>query len=192
MKNVIIDKPFSDELVERIKGIIADSEQYYYQAIYNQRITNFMFPEDICQEIVKIVEDSIGESDLELTEYQFARYAVADGDFTLPNLAPHFDDTFPSQRFTFDYQLGGNTTWPIVVEEKEFTLENNQALTFSGTHQIHWRTHKDFGPGEYVDMIFCHLSRKNPEKTSAEHKDLMQAKKEKYEKQWEQEKKYAN
>lgn len=189
MKNIIIDNPFNDSQLDVIKNTIKSSNQFYYQEIYNQRITNFMLPEDICNHIVSVVENAIGESDLELTEYQFARYTISDNDTNKPNLKPHFDDTFPSQRFTFDYQLDGNTTWPLVVEDKEFELKNNQALMFSGTNQIHWRTHKDFEPGQYVDMVFCHLSRKTPIKFDPNHIDIMRVKQQEYVQKWEQEKK---
>lgn len=188
MKNVIIDKPFDLETVDRIKSIIADSDRHEYQEAYSQRITNFRLPDDISKRIVELVEDAIEESGLELLEYQFARYTVSEQDTNLPNLKPHFDDVFPSQRFTFDYQLDGNTTWPLVVEDKEFELQNNQALMFSGTNQIHWRTHKEFGPGEYVDMIFCHLGRKEPVPFDPDHNAIMVSKQIEYVQKWKQEK----
>jgi hypothetical protein len=103
-----------------------------------------------------------------------------------PNLTPHFDE-FEQSRFTFDYQLGGNTTWDLVVEEKEFTLLNNSALTFSGTHQIHWRKPKTFKDDEYIDMIFFHLKKKNSKELSAEHFYSMKTKVEFYSKIYDQE-----
>jgi hypothetical protein len=45
-----------------------------------------------------------------------------------------------------------------VAPDKKFTLKNNQALTFSGTHQIHWREPQNFEDDQYVEMLFCHLS----------------------------------
>ena len=82
-----------------------------------------------------------------------------DGTIGAPFLSPHYDETFKEPRFTFDYQMRSNTSWPLVVEEKQFALEDNQALTFSGTHQIHWRTKKEFSSEDFVDMIFFHLKK---------------------------------
>ena len=101
----------------------------------------------------------------------------------MPKLFPHFDG-FPEPRLTFDYQIGSNTSWPLVVEDREYVLKDNQALTFSGTHQIHWRVHKDFSETDYLDMIFFHLKQKNAAPNPEGHKDLMQQRKDKYSEVW--------
>ena len=140
-------------------------------------------PPEIANKIVNYCEEISGESDLEIAEYQFARYRnVTDpesGQRLLPNLTPHWDAAFEEPRFTFDYQIGGNTSWALVVENKEFTLTNNSALTFSGTHQIHWREKKVFSDSDYIDMVFFHLRKKNSQSYNTDLPKEMQEK-EKY------------
>jgi hypothetical protein len=130
-------------------------------------------PEHLENKIVKYVEDITGHSGL-ILEYQFSRYELLDEKtFKKPNLAPHYD-SFPEPRFTFDYQLRSSFDWPLFVENKKFVLKDNQALTFSGTHQVHWRANHDFVPGDFVEMIFCHLYLDDPSlKNSNEHFDEM-------------------
>lgn len=96
--------------------------------------------------------------DLELESISYTKYSL---NYGLPNLSPHVDTNFIQPRVTFDIQLDSNISWPILIEEKEYILENNQALVFSGTHQVHWRKKINFNENEYVDMLLCQFSEKN-------------------------------
>ena len=74
-------------------------------------------------------------------------------EFSNPILRPHFD--IPSKvAFILDYQLDGNTTWPLVVNLEEYVLQNNQALAFDNNLTIHWRKPQIFKENEYLYMIF--------------------------------------
>lgn len=188
MKNVVVSDVFSDEQIKEIKSVILESDRHMIMELYNQKITNFKLPDHLEDAVVKAAEEATGEDGLTLSEYQFARYTIGADDNNKPNLIPHFDNAFESKRYTFDYQIDGNTTWPIVVEGTKLILENNGAATFSGTHQIHWRTHKEFKEGEFVDMIFFHLKKNGGELIDQLHLDEMAAKEKTYVKQWESEK----
>jgi hypothetical protein len=176
-KNIIVEDVLTNEEIRQVYEAVENSYETYLMKLFTQKVSNFSLPENIYQKIVKYSEEISGESDLEISEYQFARYQNAkdeeNGEDLSPNLIPHVDLTFREPRFTFDYQIGGNTSWPLVVEEKDFTLGNNTALTFSGTHQVHWRTHKDFKDDEYIDMVFFHLRKKGAAPYSKEHEDSM-------------------
>lgn len=110
---------------------------------------------------------------IELRELSFARYSAE----LNPRLHPHLDTVFKEPRLTFDVQVGGNVSWPITVEGKDYVLKNNEALTFAGTHQIHWRPKMKFEPGQYLDMIFCHFSAvgDEPESLGDDHYLPLQA-----------------
>lgn len=109
---------------------------------------------------------------LEFLEVNIGRYANMGG--LKSKLFPHWD--FPrvpkrysfgdiEQNIVFDIQLEADWEWPIIVEGKEYILNNNQALVFSGTQQIHWR--KGYLPiGKSVDMLFCYF-------TFADHRTLV-------------------
>jgi hypothetical protein len=181
--NTIVDSVLTDDEISTLYSIIENSEKGYLMELFNQKISDFALPEEISKKIIAKCEELSGESDLEITEYQFSRYEKIvneDGSVRNPNLFPHYDGTFPEPRFTFDYQIGGNTTWPLVVENTVFELKNNQALTFSGTHQIHWRSKKDFKDGERIDMIFFHLRKKGAKKKDISVLETMNIKQAKF------------
>lgn len=180
--NKIIENVLTPEEESLVREIIdgAEESNKMHMDLYNQQIVNFRWPDSINQKIIDMVQEITGLDDLELYEYQYAKYQKIPGK-VLPNLTPHYDDAFDGQRFTFDFQIGGNTTWPIVLEGKEFELKNNQALLFSGTHQIHWRTQKEFQDDEYIEMIFCHTKLKGDlQPESKEFFAIMDAKQEMY------------
>lgn len=189
-KNVIVEDVLSNDEIEQIYQILKNPHRQYINEIFNQEIADFKLPDIIKNKVIKVCEQISETSGLEIAEYQFARYSNTknnDGTTSRPKLFPHFDETFAEPRFTFDYQIGGNATWPIVVEEKEFVLDNNQALTFAGTHQVHWRTKKIFQDYEYIDMIFFHLKEKNALPKAEDVNDIVSKKVEQYRKKYDNE-----
>lgn len=177
-KNVIIDNVLSQNEIDQIYRELGQAYDSYIMERYGQKISNFRMPKSALDKIVAICEEVSGVSGLILEAYQFSRYEKftrPDGVVSMPKLIPHYD-SFPEPRFTFDYQIRSNTSWPLVVEGTELVLGDNQALTFSGTHQIHWRTEKTFNEGEFIDMIFCHLSLPNDAPNSEEHWEIMKQK----------------
>jgi hypothetical protein len=163
-ENVIVENVLTEDEMSMLYSIIDNPSSKYVMKLFAQTVSDFELPNSVAKKIVDYSEKISGESGLEIAEYQFARYRnVVDpesGEMLLPNLTPHWDSAFVEPRFTFDYQIGGNTSWALVVENKDFTLNNNSALTFSGTHQIHWRKKKIFSDSDYIDMVFFHLRKK--------------------------------
>lgn len=189
--NIIVKDVLTKEEIEQIYSKVQDAHNSYLMELFTQNISDFRLPEAIANKIVAYAENISGVNNLEISEYQFSRYkntVKEDGSLGKPILPPHHDDTFKEPRFTFDYQIGGNTTWPIIVEDKVFELQNNEALTFSGTHQIHWRKKKTFADNEYIDMVFIHLRKINSEPKSQDVSDIMNQKQEHFQKQYQESK----
>lgn len=177
--NTIVENVLTQEEIDEIYKMLETPSQQYVMRKFNQSISDFQLPEAIRNKIISYCEQISGESDLNIEEYQFSRYNNVineDGSIGRPILPPHCDETFKEPRFTFDYQIKSNTNWPLVVESREFTLKDNQALTFSGTHQIHWRKKKTFEDGEFIDMIFVHLRKRGSEPKPAEVDLIMEEK----------------
>jgi hypothetical protein len=175
IENNIVKDILTENEIAGIYSSVDNSYNEYVMDRYNQSVADFVLPPDIENKILGICRDVFAESDLILESYQFARYKnlqKSDGELGKPRLIPHFD-SFPEARYTFDMQLKSNTSWSIYVEGKEFVLANNQALTFSGTHQIHWRPEKQFKDDDYIDMLFCHLQKKDDDKLTVDHWDKM-------------------
>jgi len=81
--------------------------------------------------------------------------------------------TRDSQRITFDLQLKASEPWAVVVENEKFYLNDNEALIFAGTQQIHWRENKKISPDAEIDMIFCHLEYVKDTPLDPGQKDLL-------------------
>lgn len=182
-KNVVIKNVLTDEEIREIYSILQNPNRQYTNKVFNQDISDFNLPDPIRNKIIRYAEEISGVDNLEISEYQFSRYSNTveeDGTVSRPSLFPHFDETFAEPRFTFDYQIGGNTEWPIVVEGNNFCLNNNEALTFAGTHQVHWRTKKVFDDSQYIDMIFCHLRKIGAAPKEKDVNDIVMGRVQKY------------
>jgi hypothetical protein len=93
-------------------------------------------------------------------EFEYVSIVKYSAEFGEPMLRPHFDT--PSKAvFILDYQLDGNTKWPISVKLEEFILENNECLVFDNNLAIHWRVPQKFKEGEYLTMLFYSFKDEN-------------------------------
>ena len=93
-----------------------------------------------------------------LSEISYAIYSPKFG--YKPKLFPHFDThAADGQRITVDIQIKSTLdfNWGIVVEEKPFYINNNEALVFSGTQQIHWREKKELKSDDEIHLVFAHF-----------------------------------
>jgi hypothetical protein len=181
--NIIIKNVLNKEEIKDIYNIVDNTSNKSFQEDLSYTSWHIQLPIYLIDKITKVAE-SIANEKLILKEYNLSRYHKAISDCkTLmhnPLLHPHTDEAFNSKRFTLDLQLESNVSWDIVVDnwksEQVFTLKDNEALTFSGTHQVHWRPKREFEKGEYLDMLFMHFAPlKNDAILSEEHKDEMRA-----------------
>lgn len=161
--NTIVDNVFTQEEINTIYKCVQNNVGNAFIEPHSQANTFIHLPESIIDKVTAKAKEISGNDNLVLSEYCHARYANVTshcGKFHFkPSLFPHYDETFKEARFTFDYQINGNIEWPIIVEpDKKFTLKNNQAVTFSGTHQIHWREPKHFTDDQFIEMVFFHFS----------------------------------
>ena len=151
-KNVFTNKEIED-LYQAID--INQKEKTSTTAIYAQKIWFSQLPESVINKINSIAKEIYAEP-VKLQEISFARYSKQYGE--MPILTPHFDNAFSTPRVTIDIQVKSNIDWALVVDNKSFTLKDNEALTFSGTNQIHWREYKEFKDNDFIEMIFAHFS----------------------------------
>lgn len=70
-----------------------------------------------------------------------------------PNLPPHFDRD--STDIIVAYQLESSpTVWGLALDEFVYELQDNEALVFNPNLYIHWRPKLQFGPDDFVKMLF--------------------------------------
>lgn len=160
--NTVVEDVFTSQEVNEIYKAVQNNSGGSFIKNHAQANTFIQLPESIIEKVTGIARSVSGNDRLVLGEYCHARYNNVTsncGKFHYkPSLFPHYDETFKQPRFTFDYQIQSNVEWPLIVEpDKSFTLKDNQAVTFSGTHQIHWREPKHFQDNEFVEMVFFHF-----------------------------------
>ena len=108
-------------------------------------------PKRIADKITNYAKENYGQ-DLEPDGFAFTRYS---GKYGVPRLAPHYDTGHST--FTIDYQVESNVEWNLVVEDTEYSLNDNDALVFKPSYEVHWRKPTILKDDQYVDMIFFHF-----------------------------------
>lgn len=181
LPNIIIDNALTQEEIDLIFEIVdkTDRQDFHNELSYNS--WHIQLPESIVEKFTKYAE-SVASVKLVLAEYNFSRYEkrIINERVFNPLLFPHTDEAFQGERVTLDYQIRSNISWPITVDnwenELDYVLEDNQILTFSGTHQVHWRPKRDFQDGEFLEAIFLHFAPENVQQLSKEHINDMRKK----------------
>jgi len=179
IENKILDNILTQDQIDRIykavevcpKDKIKKDNPWGQTVFYIKEFdSRFDGAEDIFNTIEDRVEQAYGKR-IPILGIQFARYDTTS--HIMPNLDFHIDSVFKKPMLTFDIQVKSTIDWPIIVNEKEYSLKDNQALTFSGTHQVHSRKKVEFSSNDVCDMIFCHLEHTDMEDISAELRTKM-------------------
>ena len=95
-------------------------------------------------------------------KFEYVSIVKYSAEFGEPALRPHFDSPTKAV-FILDYQLDGNTTWPLSVNLEEYVLKNNECLVFDNNLAIHWRVPQKFKEGEFLTMLFYSFADENKE-----------------------------
>ena len=103
----------------------------------------------------------------------FARYTKSSG-FS-PRLLPHTDRVMKYPSVTMTVELDATLPWDLYVEEEKFEMARNQAVFFSGSHQMHYRPYPNFRKQDYYDILLVHstLDLPDQEELTEEHFDKM-------------------
>jgi hypothetical protein len=181
--NVVIDNVLTEEEILQVVAAVDKSHGTDFVSVHCQTNNFIELPQNIINKFTEHAKTVSGNTNLVLTEFCHSIYKnrEVDGKKYRPSLFPHYDETFKAPRFTLDYQLKSTLDWPIVVEpDTELILKDNQAATFSGTNQVHWRTPTEFSENDSIEMIFCHFSDPSIEKKDSQTNDAMDSKVKKY------------
>ena len=176
LDNKVISGIFTDDQIKRIYSWVDSCpddkiklpNNYGQIAFYiDQFDSRDAGAEDIFLSIENVIKLEYN-LDIKASAVQFARYTIDSGN--QPWLPPHYDKVFKKPMITVDIQMGGNIEWPVYVNGNEYKLQDNQALVFSGTHQIHWRPKIKLEKDQYLDMIFCHMEDTQAEDITDRHR----------------------
>jgi hypothetical protein len=151
----VIDKVFEPEVFKLVKARIEEIKQECYNdkeshdnaIFYRLNKHNDPFFKSLYPLVQPHVE--VMASKKVKPSYVFnSMYFVGKG-----NCPIHKDR--PQCKYTLDLCINQNEPWGIVVGGREYFLEENQALCYSGTD--HWHYRLPIQPNNYCDLAFFHF-----------------------------------
>ncbi len=140
-----------------------------YSGLGTLHIQLLNYRDSIIKKIEKMASDAVGE-DIEVLEFGGTRYSPKFGWET--KLGPHYD-TRPVEMFVFDLQVQSNQQWGLFFEGERIDLEDNVAVLFNGTGQIHWRDSIRLNDNAEIDLIFFWMQHKKPKPITEKHTKIM-------------------
>ena len=164
-----VDNIFSEEEIDHIKDIISRVEHTVHKdlgRVDGLDLGKHLWPKTL-DKLNAIAKDVSGLP-LKMTHAMTVEYSNLYGK---PNLPPHFDGD--TNDLIINIQLQANTVWDMGLNLNVYTLDDNSALIFNANKEIHWRTHKEFKDGEYVNMMFVRYGNLE-NKSDYSHLNLVQ------------------
>ena len=153
LKPFIINDIFTDSDIEYLYSVINSLPQKNQEIVEELGLVVFhnfeKFENSFIEHAVSKIQPFFQEK-LIPCEMYFSKYTNETNYFS--KLPPHYDHK-EERRITLDVQINSNIDWPLLVEEQEFTLKNNDGLVFSGTDQLHWRKNIKLKNNDFVDMF---------------------------------------
>jgi hypothetical protein len=152
-KGVDITSLTWDQIYTHVKDIQIDK--------YMGRVQLTLPPSEYPDYIVNKLSEAAKSIDPEckIRYFSFVKYSLEHGQ---PQLMPHMDNP-KRESFLFDIQLDANIDWPIVVDGKEYVLQNNDILVIDVQREVHWRKPIKFNEDSYVYMMFVSFNNDNLE-----------------------------
>lgn len=155
-------------LEQYVESYVRNSHKYakeyalgrYYGVIQDRLDTDQsirFFPEDLLEKTKLFAKDHFKTKDLVVFDIIIIKYCNENG--FVPKLDMHLDGG-SSIKYTLDYQYKSNIDWPVMVEDKQFDLADNDMVTFIGSKQKHGRNNREFQDGEFVENIFFQFIEK--------------------------------
>lgn len=123
------------------------------------------FNQEFVNHIKTLVEEKV-QMPLQGGGIHFARYTNKSG--SKPQLPVHFDMSLDSPHLTLSVQLDTTMDWELCAYQHSATLAKNEALVFSGSHQLHWRPEQEFSDEDYFDILVCQF-KVNDDKLPEDH-----------------------
>lgn len=150
---LLIKNLFSEEEFLNIKNKLFSTPREQWQ--YCNYFGRYSFDDKIIFEYHKNLlplARKLFKSDTLIPSYPY--FAHYQGDAA--NLYKHKDDN--ACTYTIDMCLYQNEPWDLWVEDKPYTLQENEALIYYGNDQLHWRDKFPNPSSQYVAMIFFHYA----------------------------------
>jgi hypothetical protein len=131
--------------------------------------TGLFLNNDISSVLWKKIGTELGIS-IERISTHYARYSLQSGH--KPLLMPHYDRALTKSMFSLAIVLDSTFDWDIYVEGEKFVPRKNDAVLFSGSHQVHWRPDVEFKEDDYYDIVVCQFEEQTQEDLTLSEKHI--------------------
>lgn len=152
----IIKNVLSKDSIEKIIQAVEDPKKLEYQNGFSRYVAadnKLKILKSVSESLVPIAKKIFNSETLMPTYTLFSHY---EGDNPKPSLYKHKDDN--ACTYTIDLCLYQTIPWDLYVEEKPYTLYQNEALAYYGNDQMHWRQEFPGLKDDHVAMIFFHFA----------------------------------
>ena len=165
-ENQIVDNFFTQSEIIKIMSDSLDTRNVEYKERLSQRNHIIYLDGKLRDKVTKKAEELSGTTGLNLVGSSYAVYQnirTTTAPVRRPRLQEHYDTNMGGPMVTIDVQMASNIDWPLLVDGKEYTLKDGQALLFSGTNQLHGRPEIIFKDEDYIHLLFLHFGLNDPE-----------------------------
>ncbi len=155
--NFIINRSSIIEFEDQVIFDPKPNERYVYLNQGRKDLFFIEFDKNINDKVTQIAHDYSGNKDLSLVAIQYTEYV---GNLKgNPSLGMHYDGG--GCDFILDYQLNGNISWGLGVEEDVYTINSNELLVLHPASRIHYRPKKRFLEEDFLQMLFFKFFEKS-------------------------------
>lgn len=150
-----IDRIYKDRFEKATKETMQNGQPFTFSDTSCGYITSvYPLPEDVQKTIISLMQERSFFL-INKVDSHFPRYTLDSG--SKPQLKPHYDSGLNHAALTLSIQLKSTLSWDVCVEDKCFSLKENEAIMFSGSHQLHWRPNIEFDKDDFLDIIVCQV-----------------------------------
>lgn len=154
---MIVKNVFSDQEHKELKAIMQNwpLDLEYYQDLGRYHVQHALIDE-YSEKLIPLARKMFNSETLKPSYSLFSHYQIARKN--IPNLHRHKDDN--ACTYTIDLCLYQSEPWALGIEhngeDKEYILQENEAVLYYGNDQEHWRPEFPNPESQHVAMIFFH------------------------------------
>jgi hypothetical protein len=150
----VLKEVLSSDQILRIKDSVHNYKKLEFEEWFSRyTLDNYANKnlDDVLNDLLPLARKTFNSKTLLPTYALFSHYEGKNA-----RLHKHIDDN--ACTYTIDLCLYQKTPWGLWVENKEFLLEENEALAYYGNDQLHWRQQFPDKENNQVAMIFFHFA----------------------------------
>ena len=153
---LVVNDLLSKDEHNRLLLAVADPKKFEYQVGFSRYVVadnSLPILKELADKLIPVAKKAFNSETLLPTYTLFAHY---EGQDPAPSLYKHKDDN--ACTYTLDMCVYQNEPWDLWVDNKNYTLNPNQALAYYGNDQLHWREEFPNPKTNHVAMIFFHFA----------------------------------